>query len=147
MRPLRPLPPVVAFDPGDEHVGVAWTSGDDRLVWAEELAATAAPHWLQAWLESRPVVAVVIEAFVLYPGEAYAQSWSPMLTSQMIGVLKWIAEQAGVPHVEQGADIKRPTRGNLRGRGIRQVGTGTHARDAELHLWYYLLRHGYTEGV
>lgn len=111
------------------------------------------------------------------------QVGSEMLTSQMIGVIKWLvrkqnehaarhldAEKSGkmltcelqggvcadpkrqVLHCKltiQPADIKNPTRGILRRKGIKSVakpisrelyGGRDHVVDAELHGWHYILR-------
>jgi hypothetical protein len=87
---------------------------------------------------------LIIEEFVLYDREYANQTWSPMKTSQLIGQLKFAARgprgSHGIEVVEQGAYIKKAIRRQLVARGIRQTGEGSHARDAELHLWYRVLR-------
>jgi hypothetical protein len=98
---------------------------------------------------------IVMEEFRLYDKNYEDQSWSPFKTVQLIGAIKWIAEDYGPReeghcpvhgayrgiHVhEQGATIKKGTRAQLVPRRIMQVGSGTHARDAELHLWHRVLR-------
>lgn len=141
-------PIIIAVDPGDEHVGLAWyDSADDHIATAEVPSAEAVrviEKILIGYHEDDRFPVLVIEKFVLYPHSAGSQSWSPMKTSEMIGALKYIAIRRRVLVREQGADIKKPMRRQLRARGIRlnplpRGATGDHARDAELHLWYYLL--------
>ena len=129
---------IFAVDPGGAHVGVAtWKTG-------EELKATEidAEKWLplfERMVKSADVV--IIEKFVLYPSKAAVQAWSPMATSEMIGAMKWIAEKAGVPVVEQGADIKNPTRRQCKARNLKwKDNKSGHASDALLHLQHYMIR-------
>jgi len=131
----------VAVDPGDRHVGIAVWALTDTTAWETdaEFAVDEIAELLKTWsLPSRKVL--VVEEFRLYAGKAQAQSWSPMETSQMIGALKWVAKECGVEVVEQGAGIKKPTAAQLKARGVMLRGRGGHARDAELHLWHYLLK-------
>lgn len=135
----------LAVDPGDVHVG--WAAADDNGVDSEietgEVDASNALEFIGKklrWARSTGRrVELVIEAYVHYPHVTH-NAWSPQETSEMIGALKYIAGQMAIPWIEQGADIKKPTRAQLPARGIRQVGSGTHARDAELHLWYRILK-------
>jgi hypothetical protein len=130
---------VLAVDPGDAHVGIAaWSRrGGIKSIEKDADVALAVLDVLldQDW------TCLVIEKFVLYPTQARAQSYSPMLTAEMIGALKWIASRKGTPVVTQGADIKEPTRRQCRARGLewRDLRSG-HASDARLHLLHYLLR-------
>lgn len=137
---------VLAIDPGDRHVGWArWRRRGESVV-AGEVDADAGAGFVDVVLNvatrSKLPAVLVIEDFVLYPGQDKRTAWNPMLTSEMIGQLKWIASMRGVPVVLQGANIKKPTRHQLKPRGITQVGSGTHARDAELHLYHYILKEG-----
>jgi hypothetical protein len=127
---------ILAVDPGDKHVGVAtWRNG---VVSADEVDAE---FWLKQFISIiNTLELVIIESFVLYPGKASAQSWSQMKTSEMIGAMKWIAFQAAVPVVMQGANIKKPTRAQCKARRIDVSNSSNHAQDAILHLHYYLLR-------
>lgn len=130
---------VLAIDPGDEHTGWAlWSEGEG--VSAGEVDSGRAVEWVQEKLQGVGVDVVVIEKYVLYPGKAGVQSWQPMLTSELIGGLKVIAEEKGARVEEQGAFIKVPMRKQLRARGIKLKGIGGHARDAELHLYHYLIK-------
>ena len=134
----------LAIDPGDKHVGWAYEAGDFRK--AGEVGAAYAMEFVERWvldavlLYGRDQVELVVEEFVLYPHEAGHQAWSPMRTSEMIGAIKHVAKQQGVPVTEQGAHVKKPTERQMVGRGIESVATGRHAKDAELHLNYRVLR-------
>lgn len=139
---------VIAVDPGDVHVGVAVWDGKTKAVRATELANGSAVRQIAEMVRARQTlghrVHVVIEAFVLYPDKAKAQSWSPMQTAQMIGALTWLCENQLFCGVSiQPATIKVPVRSQMRARGIGiSSGKSGHADDAVLHLWRYLLDRG-----
>lgn len=135
---------VVAVDPGDKHVGIAWWRSRNGERVAETHTAELAVGAVEKLLEvgDEGAVVLVIEEFRLYPGKDKPQAYSQMETSEMIGALKYVARKLGVPAVEQGAYIKNPTRRQLRARGIVQVGDTVHAKDAELHLIHYCLKEG-----
>lgn len=143
MKKSETLTSVLAVDPGGAHVGVAtWHLGEDLK--ATEIDAM---KWLRMFARIvREYDVVIIEKFVLYPGKAGPQAWSPMVTSEMIGAMKWIAQEAGVKVVEQGADIKIPTRRQCRVRHLQwKDNKGGHASDALLHLQHYLIRNNLQE--
>ena len=129
---------VIAVDPGGAHVGVATWHGGEKIN-AKEIDAEM---WLPIFARVvRSADVVVIEKFVLYPSKEASQAWSPMATSELIGAMKWIALRAKVPVVEQGADIKNPTRRQCKARHIQwKDNKSGHASDALLHLQYYLIR-------
>jgi hypothetical protein len=126
------------------HVGVAvWRANE--LVKAREVPAEYAVTFINKMLiterQLHVDVRLVVEEFRLYPGKAKALSWSPMLTAEMIGALKWVAEQQGVVVVMQGADVKVPTRRQLKARGIVPYSReGGHANDALLHAYHFILK-------
>ena len=129
---------VLAVDPGDKHVGAATWHAATLTTASKEYDADV---WLPLFAKIvKRVDLVIIEKFVLYPNKASAQSWSPMLTSEMIGAMKWIALQANTSIIMQGADIKIPTRRQCKARGISIKTKSIHASDALLHLHYFLLR-------
>lgn len=152
---------VIAIDPGDEHVGVAlWEHGGPGV---EAHTATNANFAANVHADlcqgarnvaggPRNLIVVVIEEFRLYADQASAQSWKEMSTSELIGAIKMVAWQVGNTYFmndpsrgdliicQQGANIKKPTRRQMKARGIPVTGGTLHARDAEEHLWYYLLR-------
>lgn len=139
---------VLAIDPGGKHVGWAeWWKDEGRVRPLEYDADDALPA-VEEWLETTSWIyrVLVVEEFRLYPGQAGAQSWSEMETSEMVGALKWAARKSECPVVMQGANVKKPTARQLRARGIERGGSGPHARDAELHLLHYLLKEELWEG-
>lgn len=128
----------LAIDPGDKHVG--WCHDLFRELEAGEWSNEASIAEIMRLLEENTVDEVVLEEFALYPWENHRQALSRMLTPQLIGQIKLVAGEHGVEVVEQQASIKKPTRAQLRGRGIKQIGKGPHAKDAELHYYYRKLR-------
>lgn len=133
----------LAVDPGDKHVGVAWWDPDypDRHArqWEADEALDAIEGLMQSAFGSK---VLIIEEWRLYANAAMSQIHSEMLTSEMIGALKWMAKKMNFGVVMQGALIKKPTRRQMPARGIQSVATGVHAKDAELHLMHYLLKEG-----
>lgn len=139
---------VLAIDPGDEHVGWALglrIVGTEWAVKAGTWARSDAVSNVSKLIWTDPAAAVdelVLEKFQLYPGTAPKLAYSPMQTSELIGKLTLIAElpDVPVPVVMQSAMIKKPIARQLAARKIKRVGVGSHARDAELHLYYRILR-------
>lgn len=161
-----------AYDPGDKYTGVAYFRQlgeydieDERLVydsrgWECYNARVADPDEaldeLGSHLITGRVLYVVYERFRLYPDKAKAQANSEFLTSQSIGVIRWLVRNCSATRVAQGktpielvaqgAEDKHPTREILRSKGIKSTakrlnaGPGAHALDAELHGWRYILR-------
>lgn len=128
----------LAIDPGDIHVGIALEYEGE--IKTGECSPVGVCEGVVNMMTLGRIDELVIEEWVLYPEERTNQTWKPMLTSQLIGALKYIAHMFRVPVVMQSAAIKKPTRKQLRGRGVEQYGETIHARDAELHLWYRKLR-------
>lgn len=129
----------IAIDPGDTHVGYAYNGFGSAVTTGEWTPAECCDELIDMFTKNE-VDEVVLEEFVLYQQEYANQAWSPMKTSQLIGAIKLICRWFRIPWVEQGAYIKKPTRAQLRGRGIRQVGKDVHEKDAELHLYHRILR-------
>lgn len=131
----------LAIDPGDIHVG--WCFHHPTPAWVVETGEwtpTETCDQLVRLLTRDEVDEIIVEEFVLYEKDIGKQAWSKLQTSQLIGAIKLIAYWFRIPIIEQGAYIKKPTRAQLRGRGITQVGRNIHEKDAELHLYYRRLR-------
>jgi hypothetical protein len=144
----RLMYPMVSIDPGDIHVGVAvWDCADPYEEWVCQDAFETRPvpflRALQVAVGSGIVQTVVFERFVLEPERVQASVGSDMLTSQMIGAIKF-AVNGRCEIVGQTNQIKNPTRSVLRSRGIKSVAkrnkAGGHAFDAELHGAYHVIR-------
>lgn len=141
---------IMAIDPGDKHVGWAYGLGKTKKLrtssikageWSADEAIAKIEVGLTGVFNTGDMDRrVVVEEFRLYPDKAQAQGYSDFETAQMIGVIKYICSERGIEVIEQGAGIKKPTRAQLKGRGIQQVGKGGHACDAELHLIHYCLK-------
>jgi hypothetical protein len=133
----------LAIDPGDIHVGYARNPKGDMEVLTGEWRPTECTTEVTHLMTKNEIDELILEEFRLYDSpEGRDQVWSSMKTSQLIGALKLIASWFRIPVIEQGAYIKTPTRNQLRARKIKQLGHGTHALDAELHLYYRMLREG-----
>ena len=147
----------LGMDPGDIHVGWAYHIGLVNLEYAitGEWRPMEACRKVKEMILGGKIDEIVMEEHRLYDKNYENQAWSPFKTVQLIGAIKWIAqdyaperswkcpvhgEGPGIHVHEQGATIKKGTRAQLKARGIRQVGHGTHALDAELHVWHRYLR-------
>lgn len=141
-RTKNPNPDLIlAIDPGDVHVGWACGLRVKDTQWGVKAGEwTRSEAIAEVTRFGKDLDELIIEKFVLYPGKAAQQSYSPMLTSELIGKLKLVAELNNVTVTMQGADIKVPTKSQLKARGIPLVGKGNHAKDAEAHLYYRLLK-------
>lgn len=161
--------PMVAIDPGDKHVGVA-TFRDGRCTQAFECTPEEGLLCIEKVLANRLAQTIVVEKFTLYPDKAAEQAGSEMLTSEMIGAIKWqvnrhnsivesiaaaLAEEeaagegssddvgAGfVDLVMQPAAIQQPTLAVCRHNGIVPLSPKTpgHSRSAELHGYHFSFR-------
>jgi hypothetical protein len=133
---------LIAIDPGGEHCGVAiFVDGMCRATFEKDPASLydSLRVWEALYLNAHEFPVMVVEEFKLYPGKATAQSWSTMPTAEVIGVLRERCRHSKTEFVTQPASIKKATRALVQRRGIALIGTGGHARDAELHGWHYLL--------
>lgn len=136
----------LAIDPGDLHVGWAEIRCLDDHVAVGEWSPNDCIQMVRTrlrWANRHGYsIELIIEEYVLYPGKAKQQAGSSFKTSQLIGALKLIAADCNVQVIMQGANKKKPTRAQLRVRGIKQkaIGAGIHASDAELHLYHRHLR-------
>lgn len=137
---------ILAVDPGDVHVGVAWFDQQDGA-WACVYTEEQTPEEFQAYLgpalDSGIFRYFVLESFNLYGDKALEQTGSSMQTSQMIGMAKyacWLAQQKGVvvDRVDQAPSVKRPVFAILARKGYvftadRLKVPGQHVKDAEVH--------------
>lgn len=130
----------LAIDPGDVHVGYAHMNSDETIVVTGEWTPAEACQAVITMMTQNLVDELIVEEFILYDRDIGKQAWSKLQTSQLIGAFKLIAWMFRIPLIEQGAWIKKPTRKQLQARGIKQVGMVIHERDAELHLYYRVLR-------
>lgn len=145
-----------AVDPGDVHVGLAIFERGDTGLWRCVDACELTPDEFLLLLAQQMVQGtidiLVYERFILEPDQAAKLAGTEMETSQMIGAIKWIhgqcARRHNAPDVElvgQPNKIKKPMRGVLNHRKIRSITrrlgvTGDHAKDAELHGYYHIIK-------
>jgi hypothetical protein len=89
---------LIAIDPGDAHVGVAFFAKDEDGNWFCEDAQQLDPEefedgFAELILMDPTPPSVVYERFRLYGDKAAAQKGSEFRTSQMIGVIKFVCRQ------------------------------------------------------
>jgi hypothetical protein len=140
----------IALDPGDLHTGWAEHYSPGPGMTAACAAGTMDSSEVVEWLDQRlrrirslktpTEVEVIIEEYVLYPGQDQRRVYKKNATSELIGMIKLTCMHHGITWIEQGATIKKPTRKQLRARGIGYASGDEHSRDAQLHLWYRVLR-------
>lgn len=183
------MPDLIAVDPGDVHVGVAFFDhvrnglGEVEAEWecvdTQEFEPDVFTDALAETLIDNDINTLVFERWRLYGDHSRNQIGSEFPTAQLIGVMKYLVrinnhhaerhravEEDGkmltcelpggycadprkaphhVPIIGQMADIKKPTIGILRHKGIKSTAkrlkAGGHCYDAELHGWYHIL-HG-----
>lgn len=140
-----------AIDPGDKHVGVAFFTyrfrGGDVWRWScDDAYQLDAQQFLRHWLPHPTDTAalgfdtIVVEQFNLYPDKANAQTGSQMETAQMIGAIKQRYQDTNINLVFQPASIQTATAAICKARGINLYPMGPHARSAQLHGWYHILK-------
>lgn len=137
---------LLAVDPGDEHVGVAWfdKQGDAwGCVYVEEMTPEQFRRYIGPALRSGFFRWFVLESFALYGEKALQQTGSEMETSQLIGVCKYVVEEVNresqvVELVMQQPSIKKAVfailaRKKYQFTADRLNVPAQHVRDAEVH--------------
>lgn len=128
-----------SIDPGDANVGLAEWWGTECQV-ARHTTPDEAVDYVMGVAKEGRLDLLVHERFALYPGaeQGRGQMGSEFLTSQMIGVLKFICRHTGVPVIShlashhknyiKKAEFKPPAKPL---RDWKSYGQGPHAKDAE----------------
>lgn len=132
-RPMRWL----SIDPGDRHVGLATWQGDECLA-AVEVDPTKLIEILESFCAAGILETVVYEKFALYAWNEKSMAGNEFLTSQMIGVIKYVCWKHDVPVVGQFASehkriYKMSWFRDLTRKELMQLpwwGNGGHAKDA-----------------
>lgn len=94
---------VIGLDIGSLHNGVAIIDSDTRKLLHTE---TCNRDRLIACIKNqkkKDVLVVGIEKFVLYPWAAESQSFKEFENVQLIGIVKYLLEERGIPYVEMRA--------------------------------------------
>ncbi len=126
---------LIAIDPGDKHVGMARAIVDQDGTLTLTWWVTDPPSaiWL---MEVEPYSVAVIESFELYPWLMHKQGYSELKTSQLIGVLTYLANKRGIRIVMQKASIKQRGFRVLRQHGLVVKHKAQHPKDAAAHAAY-----------
>lgn len=97
LDPEAPRKQIIAIDPGDRYVGVAFFEEDPDEEWgwrcidAQEFTPDEfADSLAETIVSDDPPYAVVYERWRLYGDLAQAQKGSEMETAQLIGIIKWL---------------------------------------------------------
>jgi hypothetical protein len=142
-----------AVDPG-ESVGIL-TTRDPRgrvklreewgwrycpLTLPPEDAQDRFAKWALEGLTAGKTPLLRIEEYRIFPEKLRAHSGKTIPTAECIGAFKYIARRLGVEVIEQPASIKQTTASLMKVRGIAEIGATQHAKDAEYHMWYPVLK-------
>lgn len=88
---------------------------------------------------------LIIEEYRIYPNKAMVHAGKTVPTAECIGAFKYIARRLKCDVIEQASSVKQTTAAMLRTRGVKLQGSTEHAKDAELHMWYPVLRSQYKQ--
>ena len=127
----------VSIDPGDRHVGFATWQGDDCLH-AIELNPDECIKALENFLSAGILETIVYEKFALYGWNEKSMAGNEFLTTQLIGIIKYLANRYDVLCVGQFAsEHKRIYKmgwftalSRSEQRQMPWWGNGGHAKDA-----------------
>lgn len=138
-----------SVDPGDIHIGFALWSAS-RCMWADELSReqyiAQLEHLTGLTTGVRLIDVLVQEKFMLYGHRASEQIGSEFLTSQLIGVTRYICERAGVHYIGQTAaqgkmTFKRTPWRDWKAKDWRAAGArvcNPHVKDAMAHGYNFI---------
>ena len=148
----------VAVDPGETvgmavrsralPIGMKYPSPEDHLMVLTLDPDRAHDEFAQFCLRAsragvRPTL--VIEEYRIYPDKAMVHAGKTVPTAECIGAFKYIARRMKCNVIEQASSVKQTTAAMLRTRGVVLQGKSEHAKDAELHMWYPVLRSKYKQ--
>lgn len=130
--------PLVAVDPGEEHVGIALFDMELPDEWWVQTALTLAPDAAidRLWdmMLQRQIRHLVVEEWRVHPGNSGA-AWSTCKTAEVIGALRYRARSLDTPFDTIPPRVKKPMGGWVRRTNTPLIGDTVHARDAELIGW------------
>lgn len=142
------------IDPGDSHVGFShYSSFKDgwQATAAEEFTPQSVIPVIKDWVQEPNLMILGWERFALFPHLAKQQIGSEFKTSQLIGVLRYLANEYGHPNLEvviQQPSIQPPTEAVAKHRKLKllsvETNKGPHAKSAELHTLFYLFQNNQT---
>ncbi len=142
----------VSIDPGDRHVGFATWAGP-VCVGAVELTPEKCTDTLEALIACGRLQTIVYEKFALYAWNEKSMAGNEFETSQLIGVLKYLARKADLEIVGQFASVHKRIYKlgwyvDLTPKELRKLpwwGHGGHAKDAWVTgCWFVSQRLGYS---
>ncbi len=136
---------VFGVDPGDKHVGFCEACTQADGTWEVYAPVELDPPNFIHTITSMDPDLIILESYRVYSDKAMQHIGSEVPTAEMIGYVKWMRYQRGLPGpIMQSASIKKPTEGWMDLLGIRHQAVtkrrGGHAKDAETHIYHYLMR-------
>lgn len=133
---------IIGFDPG-KLTGVAiYDEAKHDFVELKQILIDKSYQVIDTIVTTQPSI-VIVEKFVLYPWRAKMQGWSDLPAVQIIGVIKTVCDHLGIPLKFQYANQRKFVPQALIDRtSMRELGKKKeHARDAALHVLYYVMTH------
>lgn len=145
---------ILAVDPGDVHVGVAWLDREEKgwaVVFVTEMTPEEYRQYLGPALASGLFKYFVLESFSLYGDKAKEQTGSEMLTSQTIGMSKYVHWMVNGFGVQEDGALQEPIHLQMQQPAVKEPAfqilkrkkyvftadrlkiPGQHVRDAEVH--------------
>lgn len=91
---------IIGLDIGSIHNGVAIIDAVDGSLLHTEVCSRERLIACVKNQSSKEIAIVGIEKFVLYPWAAKAQSFQEFANVQLIGVVKYLLDELGIPYVE-----------------------------------------------
>lgn len=137
-----------SIDPGDRYVGfAAWEGGTCTACY--ETTPDGVVETLENLCGNRIVETIVCEKWELYPWLQKSLAGNEFLTSQLIGVIKYLANRGGCTYVGQLARVGKSTYKTswytaMSAKEKRQMPwwgkleNGDHAKDAWAHGRYFI---------
>ena len=136
---------VFGVDPGDKHVGFCEARTQADGTWEVYAPVELSPPTFVRAVTITDPDLIVLESYRVYSDKAMQHIGSEVPTAEMIGYVKWLRYQRGLSKpIMQSASIKKPTEGwmdllNIRHQAVTKR-RGGHAKDAETHIYHYLMR-------
>lgn len=135
---------ILSLDPG-ETTGYAVVEPEG---WPKEFPKVHERGVISLWRGLRALIeryhpdVIVAEEYRLYPNKARTQYHDRILPARVLGVIQYLAEEYGIPHVFQSASVGKAAR--LPEEIFERVRTLAHERDALCHAIAYLNSKGRT---
>jgi len=130
---------ILALDPGETTgyviVQAAKANGTEPDIDIEDTGVLSLWRGVDHLIEEHEPQLIIAEQYRLLPSKAKSQSYSIIVSSRVLGVIQYLAEERKIPLILQSPPVARFHR--LPKEIFRRT-RGEHIRDAMLHIWAYL---------